>query len=60
MVLPAHDDAAVMRRREFVAELGGVAATWPLVVEARQPAMPVVGYLASTMVSTFVTASWRA
>jgi putative tryptophan/tyrosine transport system substrate-binding protein len=50
----------MIKRREFIAGLGGAAA-WPLLARAQRPAMPVVAYIngASAEVGAGYVAAFR-
>jgi hypothetical protein len=47
-----------MRRREFIAGLGGAAA-WPFVARAQQPVLPIIGYLSPGQPDGGLLVPWR-
>lgn len=48
-----------MKRREFIAVLGGAAATRPLKAKAQQPESPVIGFLSSISEEPYILAAFR-
>jgi ABC-type uncharacterized transport system substrate-binding protein len=48
-----------VKRREFIAVLGGTAATWPVAARAQQPTMPVVGFVGGGSIDQRRAAAFR-